>query len=250
MNNFLPASCGLVSARTLPAECRTALAGAVSVLPEKFLYFSLPDGGAWLGRTGSQLLYLQFSADMPMQLHCLPLQDILCLCCTKKLLEENCCIYYRLYGSVRHLTLPLSQMRRELIIQLLFALLRPPEDVTSMLSSAPPTGTDELQELYSYAPAAAALGQQTSRWNLWRIEEKGFPFRKKGHGSAALYWELEHGSVVVARRNTQVVTWYLPSGRSSLLSCPEHGTLTLRIRTEQQILGEIPHLKTESMISA
>ena len=98
--------------------------------------------------------------------------------------------------------------------------------------------------------AAAVFGRQIGSWNWWRIDEKGFPFRKKGHGSAALYCEMEHGSIVVARRNTEVATWYLPSGRSCLLSCLEHGTMTLRIRTGQQVLGEIPHLKAESMVSA
>lgn len=113
-----------------------------------------------------------------------------------------------------------------------------------------PSAFVELQELCSYAPAAAVFGRQIGSWNWWRIDEKGFPFRKKGHGSAALYCEMEHGFIVVARRNTEVATWYLPSGRSCLLSCLEHGTMTLRIRTGQQVLGEIPHLKAESMVSA
>ena len=80
--------------------------------------------------------------------------------------------------------------------------------------------------------------------------KKAFLFAKKRHGNAALYCEMEHGSIMVARRNTEVATWYLPNGRSCLLSCLEHGTMTLRIRTGQQVLGKIPHLKAESMVSA
>ena len=55
---------------------------------------------------------------------------------------------------------------------------------------------------------------------------------------------------MVARRNTQIVTWYLPSDRCCLLSCLEYGTMTLRIHTGQQVLGEVPGLKAESMVSA
>lgn len=73
---------------------------------------------------------------------------------------------------------------------------------------------------------------------------------KRGRGSAALYYKLERGSIVVAWRNTQIVTWYLPSDRCCLLSCLEHGTMTLRIHTGQQVLGEVPGLKAESMVSA
>ena len=249
MNNPLPASCCLVPARALPAACRTALAGAASVLPERFLFFPQTDGGAWLGRIGQQILYLQFSSNASLQFRCLHQRDILCLCCAKKLLIEDCCIYYRSNSTVQCLTLPLSQMRRELVTLLLLALLQPQGQPTTAVLPMP-SAFGELQELCSYAPAAAVFGRQIGSWNWWRIDEKGFPFRKKGHGSAALYWELEHGSVVVARRNTEVATWYLPSGRSCLLSCLEHGTMTLRIRTGQQVLGEIPHLKAESMVSA
>lgn len=250
MNNPLPVSCCLVPAQALPAACRTALAGAVSALPEQFLFFPLPDGGLWLGRAGQQLIRLQLSADGPLQLQCLHQRDILCLSCTKKLLQEDCCIYYRSRDGVQCLTLPLSQLRRDLVILLLLAVLQPQGETGTAFLPVPPAGAGELQELCSYAPAAAALGRQTGSWSWWRIEEKGFPFRKKGRGSAALYCELEHGSIVVARRNTQVVTWYLLSGRSCLLSCLEHGTMTLRIHTGHQILGEIPHLKAESMVSA
>ena len=59
MNNPLPASCCLVPARALPAACRTAFAGAVSVLPERFLFFPQTDGGTWLGRIGQQIFYQQ-----------------------------------------------------------------------------------------------------------------------------------------------------------------------------------------------
>ena len=249
MNNPLPASCCLVPAQALPAACRTALAGAVSVLPERFLFFPQPDGGTCLGRIGQQILYLQFSSSAPLQLQCLRQQDILCLCCTKQLLVEDCCVYYRSSSAVQCLTLPLSQMRRELVTQLLLTLLQPQGQRPAAILPVP-SAFGELQELCSYAPAAAAFGRQSGNWSWWRMEEKGFPFRKKGHGSAALYCELEHGSIVVARRNTEVATWYLPSGRSCLLSYLEHGTLTLRIHTGQQILGEIPHLKAESMVSA
>ena len=215
MNNPLPASCCLVPARALPAACRTALAGAASVLPERFLFFPQTDGGTWLGRIGQQILYLQFSSNASLQLQCLHQRDILCLCCAKKLL----------------------------------ALLQPQGQPTTAVLPMP-SAFGELQELCSYAPAAAVFGRQIGSWNWWRIDENGFPFRKKGHGSAALYCEMEHGSIVVARRNTEVATWYLPSGRSCLLSCLEHGTMTLCIRTGQQVLGEIPHLKAESMVSA
>lgn len=95
MNNPLPASCCLVPARALPAACRTAFAGAVSVLPERFLFFPQTDGGTWLGRIGQQILYLQFSSNASLQLQCLHQRDILCLCCAKKLLIEDCCVYYR-----------------------------------------------------------------------------------------------------------------------------------------------------------
>lgn len=250
MSNPLPASCCLVPAQALPAACRTALAGAVSALPEQFLYFPQPDGGLLLGRTRQQLVYLQFAANAPVQLQCLHQRDILCLCCTKELLQEDCCIYYRHGGTVQCLALPLSQMRRELVTLLFLAVLQPQDEPAAASFPLPPTGTGEWQELCSYAPAATALGQQTGSWSWWRIEEKGFPFRKKGRGSAALYCELEHGAVLIARRNTQVVTWYLPSGRSCLVSRLEHGTMTLRIHTGQQVLGEVPNLKAESVVSA
>ena len=213
------------------------------------MFFPQPDGGTCLGRIGQQILYLQFSNSALLQLQCLHQQDILCLCCTKQLLVEDCCVYYRSSSAVQCLTFPLSQMRRELVTILLLTLLQPQGQLTTAIFPVP-SAFGELQELCSYAPAATAFGRQSGNWNWWRMEEKGFPFRKKGHGSAALYCELEHGSIVVARRNTEVATWYLPSGRSCLLSCLEHGTLTLRIHTGQQILGEIPHLKAESMVSA
>lgn len=213
------------------------------------MFFPQPEGGTCLGRIRQQILYLQFSGSAPLQLQCLRQQDILCLCCTKQLLVEDCCVYYRSSSAVQRLTFPLSQMRRELVTQLLLTLLQPQGQRPAAVLPVP-SAFGELQELCSYAPAAAAFGRQSGNWNWWRMEEKGFPFRKKGHGSAALYCELEHGSIVVARRNTEVATWYLPSGRSCLLSCLEHGTLTLRIHTGQQILGEIPHLKAESMVSA
>ena len=249
MNNPLPASCCLVPARALPAASRTALAGAASVLPERFLFFPQTDGGTWLGRIGQQILYLQFSSNASLQLQCLHQRDILCLYCAKKLLIEDCCVYYRSNSTVQCLTLPLSQMRHELVTLLLLALLQPQGQPTTAVLPMP-SAFGELQELCSYAPAAAVFGRQIGNWNWWRIDENGFPFRKKGHGSAALYCEMEHGSIVVARRNTEVATWYLPSGRSCLLSCLEHGTMTLCIRTGQQVLGEIPHLKAESMVSA
>ena len=249
MNNALPASCCLISAQALPPACRTALPGAGPVLPEQFLFFPQADRGTWLGRLGQQIVYLQLVGDAPLQLHCLHQQDILCLCCTKKLLIEDCCIYYRTGGAVQSLTLPLSQMRRELVTLLLLALLQPQGQMTATVAPMP-VAAGEFQELCSYAPAATAFGQHTGSWNLWRIEEKGFPFRKKGRGSAALYYKLERGSIVVARRNTQIVTWYLPSDRCCLLSCLEHGTMTLRIHTGQQVLGEVPGLKAESMVSA
>ena len=51
-----------------PAASRTALAGAASVLPERFLFFPQTDGGTWLGRIGQQILYLQFSSNASLQL--------------------------------------------------------------------------------------------------------------------------------------------------------------------------------------
>lgn len=149
------------------------------MLPERFLFFPQTDGGTWLGRIGQQILYLQFSSNASLQLQCLHQRDILCLCCAKKLLIEDCCVYYRSNSTVQCLTLPLSQMRRELVTLLLLALLQPQGQPTTAVLPMP-SAFGELQELCSYAPAAAVFGRQIGSWNWWRIDEKGFPFRKKG----------------------------------------------------------------------